>query len=150
VAPAAIIPALMLKVWVFGYVMKVHSCRRLAKALREHIPFMWLGGMQTPDFRTLNDFRTNRMKEVIGDVFKQVVLFCVEQNYIDLSALFTDGTKYQANGNKHKAVWRKNTPSTRGYKEKDLTCAAFSSNELSNKQQNVCLKKRTKVKGYVN
>jgi transposase len=110
-------PRMMLKAWVFGYIMKVHSCRRLAKALREHIPFMWLGGMQKPDYRTLNDFRTNRMKEVIGDLFKQVVLFCVEQNYIDLSALFTDGTKYQANGNRHKAVWRKNTER---YKEKVL------------------------------
>ncbi|MEX0917521.1 MAG: IS1182 family transposase [Candidatus Paceibacterota bacterium] len=102
-------PRMMLKAWVFGYVMKVHSCRRLAKALREHIPFMWLSGMQQPDFRTLNDFRTKRMKEVISDVFKQVVMFCVEEKYIDLSELFTDGTKYQANGNKHKAVWKKNT-----------------------------------------
>ena len=102
-------PRMMLKVWVFGYVMKVHSCRRLAKALREHIPFMWLGGMQQPDFRTLNHFRSTRMKAVIGDVFKQVVLFCVEEKYIDLNELFTDGTKYQANGNKHQVVWRKNT-----------------------------------------
>jgi transposase len=102
-------PRMMLKTWVFGYVMKVHSCRKVAKALREHIPFMWLSGMQQPDFRTLNDFRTKRMKEVIDDVFKQVVLFCVEEKYIDLSTLFTDGTKYQANGNKHKAIWKKNT-----------------------------------------
>lgn len=111
-------PRMMLKVWVFGYVMKVHSSRRLAKALREHIPFMWLGGMQQPDFRTLNDFRSNRMKTVIGDVFKQVVLFCIEEKYIDLNELFTDGTKYQANGNKHKVVWRKNTER---YKENVLT-----------------------------
>jgi transposase len=100
-------PRMMLKVWVFGYMMKVHSCRTLAKALREHIPFMWLAGMQQPDFRTLNDFRTNRMKPVIGDVFKQVVLFCLNKKYIDLSMLFIDGTKYQANANKHKSVWRK-------------------------------------------
>ncbi|MGH2552500.1 MAG: IS1182 family transposase [Chitinophagaceae bacterium] len=111
-------PRMMLKSWVFGYVMKVHSCRRLARALREHIPFMWLSGMQQPDFRTLNDFRTNRMKEVIAEVFKQVVMFCVEEKYIDLSALFTDGTKYQANGNKHKAVWKKNT---QRYKENVLS-----------------------------
>lgn len=111
-------PRMMLKAWVFGYVMKVYSCRRLAKAIREHIPFMWLCGMQQPDFRTLNDFRTNRMKEVIGDVFKQVVVFCVEQKYIDLSVLFSDGTKYRANGNKHKVVWKKNT---QRYKEKVLT-----------------------------
>lgn len=75
-------PRMMLKAWVFGYMMKVHSCRTLAKALREHIPFMWLAGMQQPDFRTLNDFRTKRMKGVIGDVFKQVVLFCLKRNIL--------------------------------------------------------------------
>ena len=130
-------PRMMLKVWVFGYIMKVHSCRKLAKALREHIPFMWLAGMQQPDFRTLNDFRTKRMKDVIGDVFKQVVLFCVDQSYIDLSVLFTDGTKYQANGNKHKAVWRKNTER---YKENvlskldELLTQIDKENEAENRQ----------------
>lgn len=130
-------PRMMLKAWIFGYVMKVHSCRRLAKALREHIPFMWLSGMQQPDFRTLNDFRTNRMKEVISDVFKQVVMFCVEEKYIDLSVLFTDGTKYQANGNKHKAVWKKNTER---YKEKvldkldELLAQIDEENEAENKK----------------
>lgn len=130
-------PRMMLKCWVFGYVMKVHSSRRLAKALREHIPFMWLSGMQQPDFRTLNDFRTKRMKEVISDVFKQVVLFCVQEKYIDLSVLFTDGTKYQANGNRHKAVWKKNAER---YKEKVLTkldellTQIDEENEAENKQ----------------
>lgn len=130
-------PRMMLKAWVFGYVMKVHSCRRLAKALREHVPFMWLSGMQHPDFRTLNDFRTKRMKEVISDVFKQVVVFCVEEKYIDLSTLFTDGTKYQANGNKHKAVWKKNTER---YKENvlnkldELLAQIDEENEAENKK----------------
>ena len=130
-------PRMMLKAWVFGYVMKVHSCRRLAKALREHVPFMWLSGMQHPDFRTLNDFRANRMKEVIADVFRQVVMFCVEEKYIDLSALFTDGTKYQANGNKHKAVWKKNT---QRYKENvlnkldELLAQIDEENEVENKK----------------
>jgi transposase len=130
-------PRMMLKCWVFGYVMKVHSCRRLAKALREHIPFMWLSGMQQPDFRTLNDFRTKRMKEVISDVFKQVVVFCVEEKYIDLSVLFTDGTKYGANANRHKAVWKKNTER---YKENvlnkldEMLAQIDEENEAENKQ----------------
>lgn len=102
-------PRMMLKVWVYGYIVRVYSCRNVAKALRENIPFMWLAGMQQPDFRTLNDFRTNRMKSVIKEVFTQVVLFCLKERYIDLSVLYTDGTMYQANANKFKAVWRKNT-----------------------------------------
>ncbi len=130
-------PRMMLKAWVFGYMMKVHSCRTLAKALREHIPFMWLAGMQQPDFRTLNDFRTKRMKGVIGDVFKQVVLFCLKEKYIDLSMLFTDGTKYQANANKHKSVWRKNTDRyTEGVLQKvdSLLMEIDKENEAENKK----------------
>lgn len=110
-------PRMMLKVWVYGYITKVHSCRTLAKALRENIPFMWLAGKQTPDFRTLNMFRSNRMKGIIDDVFKQVVMYCVEKEFIDLAVLYVDGTKIQANANRHKAVWKKNTER---YKEKVL------------------------------
>ena len=102
-------PKMMLKVWVYGYITKVYSSRKIAKALKENIPFMWLSGMQHPDFRTLNDFRTNRMKSVIKDVFTQVVVFCLKQRFIDLSVLYADGTKYQANANKFKSIWRKNT-----------------------------------------
>lgn len=102
-------PRMMLKVWIYGYLSKVYSSRKLAKALRENVMFMWLSGMNQPDFRTLNDFRSKRMKEVIADVFKNIVLFCIEQNYIDLAEYFVDGTKMRADANKYKAVWKKNT-----------------------------------------
>lgn len=128
-------PRMMLKVWVYGYIAKVHSCRTLAKALRENIPFMWLSGRQTPDFRTLNMFRSSRMKGIIEDVFKQVVMYCVEKEFIDLAVLYVDGTKIQANANRHKAVWKKNTER---YKERVLEVAneVLKQVELINETEN--------------
>src|SRR5699024_12097371 len=42
-------PRMMLKVLIYGYVERVHSCRAIAKAVRERIPFMWLAAGQRPD-----------------------------------------------------------------------------------------------------
>ena len=58
-------PKMLLKVMIYAYAEQIYSSRRIAKALRENIHFMWLSGGSRPDFRTINDFRGNRMKEVI-------------------------------------------------------------------------------------
>jgi len=62
-------PKMMLKVLVYGYVEKLYSSRKIAKALRENVNFMWLSGQNRPDFRTINRFRGVVMKEIIGRVF---------------------------------------------------------------------------------
>ncbi|WP_342424857.1 transposase [Paenibacillus sp. FSL E2-0178] len=44
----------------------MYSSRQIAKAVREIIPFMWLAGRQRSDFRTLNRFRSQRMRSVLS------------------------------------------------------------------------------------
>src|SRR5271167_4787825 len=51
-------PLMMVKVLVYAYLSKVYSSRYIAKALREDVNYMWLSGMQRPDFRTINGFRS--------------------------------------------------------------------------------------------
>ena len=51
-------PLMMLKVLVYAYTQKIYTARKIAKALRENIYFMWLSGKQTPNFRTINLFRS--------------------------------------------------------------------------------------------
>ena len=58
-------PKMLLKVLVYAYTQKIYSSRQIAKALRENIYFMWISGNNTPDFRTINRFRSSRMKAVI-------------------------------------------------------------------------------------
>lgn len=100
---------MLLKVLVYAYVMKIYTSRRIAKALREDINFMWLSGMQKPDFRTINNFRSGRLKKVIDKIFTSMVIFLTENKYIKLENYFIDGTKIEANANKYSYVWASNT-----------------------------------------
>lgn len=107
-------PLMLLKVLVYAYITKLYSVRQMAKALRENIHFMWLSGRNTPDFRTINNFRSGRLREVIEDIFSSMVIFLQDNNYITLEDYFIDGTKYGANAHKHKVVWAKNTERYKG------------------------------------
>lgn len=68
---------------------------------------MWLAGRQRPDFRTLNRFRSQRMKDVLETVFTAVLQFLADENYVSLEHYFVDGTKIEANANRYTFVWGK-------------------------------------------
>ena len=102
-------PRMMIKVWLYGYCERVYTSRRLAKALRENLVFIWLAGGQTPCFKTLSEFRGERMQGMIDIVFKQLLLLLLEEGYITLQDLYVDGSKWEANANRHKITWAKNT-----------------------------------------
>jgi len=87
----------------------VYTSRPLARALREQIPFIWLAGGQTPNFKTLSEFRGNRMEGMIDLIFKEVLLMLLEEGYVDLEDLYVDGSIWEANANRYKVVWGKNT-----------------------------------------
>lgn len=80
--------------------------RMIAKALRENINFMWIAGGNKPDFRTINRFRL-QMKDIIEDIFYEVVKLLIDKKYIKLQNYFLDGTKIEANANKYSFVWNK-------------------------------------------
>ena len=100
-------PKMLLKVLVYAYCKKIYTSRKIAAALRENIHFMWLSGGNQPDFRTINDFRGNRIKEVTETIFAEVLEYLVEKGYVKLEHYFADGTKIEADANKHKVVWKK-------------------------------------------
>lgn len=102
-------PKMMIKVWVYGFCTRVYTSRPLARALREQIPFIWLAGGQTPNFKTLSEFRGNRMQGMIDLIFKQVLVMLVQEGYVDLGDIYVDGSKWEANANRHKIVWAKKT-----------------------------------------
>ena len=109
-------PIMLLKIIVYGYTQRIFSSRRLAKALRENVNFMWLSGMNRPDHRTINRFRGTVMKQVVEEVFYQILEQLLEAGLINLKSYFVDGTKIESVANRYTYVWAK---STRRYK-KDL------------------------------
>ena len=102
-------PKLMLKVLVYGYINRIYSSRKIAKALRENVHFMWLSGGGRPDFRTINHFRSSRMKKVVDEVFSSLLERLIEMGYVKFEHYFIDGTKFMADASRHSHVWRKNT-----------------------------------------
>ena len=56
-------PRMLLKVMLYGYCVKIFTGRRLAKALRQDVLFMWLSGMSRPDFRMLNYFKSGKAND---------------------------------------------------------------------------------------
>lgn len=88
---------------IFEYSQKIYSSRQIAKALRENINIIWLSGGNTPDFRTINRFRSN-MKDIIEDVFYEIIHLLVEKGYTRLERCFLDSTKIEANANKYTFV----------------------------------------------
>lgn len=129
-------PIMMLKVIVFAYSQRIYSSRRIAKALRENISFMWLSGMNKPDHRTINNFRSSIMRDVIDDVFTSVIEFLIKERYVSLENYFLDGTKIEANANKYSYVWAKNTKRYKNNtkeKIKDLLKHIDDVNEAENK-----------------
>ena len=108
-------PKMMLKVLVYAYTQRIYSSRRIAKALRENIHFMWISGNSRPDFRTINRFRGEVMRGIMEQVFASVLEMLIEEGYVKLEHYFLDGTKIEANANRYTWVWAK---STRRYKQK--------------------------------
>lgn len=100
-------PKMLTKVIIYAYMQRIYSSREIAKAVRENIMFMWIAGRQRPDFRTINRFRSERMKSVLENVFTAVLQFLVESGYVKLDHYFVDGTKIEANANRYTFVWGK-------------------------------------------
>jgi len=99
-------PKMLLKVWLLGFAYRIYTSRKLEQALEENLPFIWISGSQTPDFRTLNNFRL-RLENKIKKIFKQVVMLGIKSGIIEAKDIFVDHSKFEAEANRHKIVWKK-------------------------------------------
>lgn len=102
-------PSMLIKIIIFSYTQRIFSGREMAKLLRENITYMWISGGNTPDFRTINRFRSETLKEEINKIFSEVLELLISEKYIKLENYFLDGTKIEANANKYTFVWKKST-----------------------------------------
>ena len=96
-------PLMMVKVLLYGYCVGVASSRRIAQRLHEDIAFRVLAANNTPDFRTISDFRKDHLEALAG-LFLQVLAFCQGAGMVKLGHVALDGTKVRANASKHKAM----------------------------------------------
>ena len=100
-------PVMLVKVLIYCYMTRTYSSRQIAKQCRENVKVMWLTGFQKPDFRTINKFRSEKLKDSIEEIFIATVQLLNKKGYVSLEKYFVDGTKIESAANKYTFVWKK-------------------------------------------
>ncbi len=98
-------PKMLLKVMVYAYMDNIYSSRKIEKAMRENINFMWLSAQQVADHNTIARFRSQKLKTIFKDIFKQVVMLLAQEGLVSLKEVFTDGTKIESAAGKYTFMW---------------------------------------------
>jgi len=96
-------PGMMVGLLLYAYSQGIYSSRRIAKGCEERVDFMALTGMQHPDFRTVNLFRSRHLEE-LKDLFGQVLKLCQKAGLARLGHVALDGTKIRANASKDQSM----------------------------------------------
>lgn len=96
-------PQMMVAVLLYAYCLGVASSRKIARRLEEDVAFRVLAANNTPDFRTIAEFRKRHLVALTG-LFVQVLRLCRKAGLVKLGHVALDGTKMKANASKHKAM----------------------------------------------
>jgi transposase len=94
-------PAVLLKIYLDGYLNQVQSSRRLEREAQRNIELMWLVGCLAPDFKTIADFRKDN-GEAIRAVCGQFIELCRRLTLFSLAIVAIDGSKFKAVNNRDK------------------------------------------------
>ena len=88
-------PATMLKLYIYGYLNRIQSSRRLEKEANRNVELMWLLERLTPDFKTIADFRKNNSKGIKNACRAFIDLCRQMQMFTDITVAI-DGSKFKA------------------------------------------------------
>jgi transposase len=88
-------PSTLLKIYIYGYLNRIQSSRRLERETQRNIELMWLTGRLMPDFKTIADFRRDN-GPAIRAACTQFVLLCRQLSLFTKSVVAVDGSKFKA------------------------------------------------------
>ena len=92
-------PAILLKLYIYGYLNRIQSSRRLEKESQRNVELMWLTGRLMPDFKTIARFRKDNGK-AIRNVCRQFVVLCQKLGLFSEALVAIDGSKFKAVNNR--------------------------------------------------
>ena len=96
-------PADLLKLYLYGYLNRLRSSRRLERECHRNVEVMWLLGRLAPDFKTVADFR-RRNAEAFVRVCRAFVAFCAQAHLLGAELVAIDGSKFKAVSSKKRVV----------------------------------------------
>jgi len=92
-------PAVLLKLYIYGYLNRIQSSRRLEREAQRNVELMWLTSRLTPDFKTIANFRKENGKAIRG-VCRQFVALCHQLGLFEETLVAIDGSKFKAVNNR--------------------------------------------------
>jgi transposase len=98
-------PSVLLKLYIYGYLNRVQSSRRLEREAGRNVEVMWLTGRLVPDHKTIADFRKDN-GPAIRKVCARFVELCREMGLIAKASVAIDGSKFKAVNNRDKNFTR--------------------------------------------
>ncbi len=98
-------PSLLLKLYIYGYLNRVQSSRRLEREAGRNVEVMWLLGRLAPDHKTIADFRKDN-GPALGKVCARFVELCREMGLLTTASVAIDGSKFKAVNNRDKNFTR--------------------------------------------
>jgi transposase len=87
-------PAMMLKLYIYGYLNRIQSSRRLERECRRNVELMWLTGRLTPDFKTIADFRRDNGPAICA-ACAQFIVICRNIGLFTRPLVAIDGSKFK-------------------------------------------------------
>jgi transposase len=94
-------PSTLLKLYIYGYLNRLQSSRRLEREAGRNVELMWLTGRLAPDFKTIADFRKDYTKGITR-VCREFVLVCRKLELFSDSIIAIDGSKFKAVNNRNR------------------------------------------------
>src|ERR1700719_4085195 len=94
-------PATLLKIYIYGYLNRIQSSRRLERETQRNVELIWLTGRLVPDFKTIADFRTDNGKAIRG-FCREFIILCRELKMFSEAVVAIDGSKFKAVNNRDK------------------------------------------------
>lgn len=94
-------PAVLLKLYIYGYLNRIQSSRRLEREAQRNLELIWLSGRLAPDFKTIADFRKGN-GPAIRRACREFVLLCRNLDLFSEAIVAIDGSKFKAVNNRDK------------------------------------------------
>ena len=94
-------PATLLKIYIYGYLNRIQSSRRLERETQRNVELIWLTARLSPDFKTIADFRKDN-GQAIKRVCREFVVLCRSLNLFSEALVAIDGSKFKAVNNRDK------------------------------------------------